>query len=88
MLLYIGSHDDCSRWLQRNRGMVYELNSANNSTEISTPSCMEDSSVPGDEIAEECRTDEYEEQLMGRIDDKTLRKIFSGLTRIRDTDRA
>ncbi len=88
VLLYIGSHDDCSRWLERNSRMVYELDGANNSPEISTHSCMEDSSVPGDEIAEECRTDEYEEQLMRRIDDKTLRKIFSGLTRIRATDRA
>ena len=68
--------------------MVYEFNSSNNSTEISAHSCMEDSSVGGDEIAEECRTDEYEEQLMGRIDDKILRKIFSGLMRIRGTDSA
>jgi hypothetical protein len=88
VLLYIGSHDDCSRWLERNSRMVYELDGASNSSEISTHSCMEDSSVPGDEIAEECRTYEYEEQLMRRIDDRTLRKIFSGLTRIRATNRA
>jgi hypothetical protein len=68
--------------------MVYELDGTSNSSEISTHSCMEDSSDPGDEIAEECRTDEYEEQLMRRIDDRTLRKIFSGLTRIRATNRA
>jgi len=87
VLLYIGSHDDCSRWLQRNNRMVYELEGANNSTEFSTTSCIEYSSVPGNELAEERRTDEYEEQLMRRIDDKTLRRIFSGLMRIRAKDR-
>ncbi|HEX2994785.1 MAG TPA: hypothetical protein VHP14_08175 [Anaerolineales bacterium] len=88
MLLYIGSHDDCSRWLERNSRMVYELDGANNLTQISTHACMEDSSVSVEEIAEECRTDEYEEQLMRRIDDKTLRKIFSGLTGMRAADSA
>jgi len=88
VLLYIGSHDDCSRWLERNSRMVYEFDGADHSTEISTHTCMEDSSVPGDEIAEECRADEYEEQLMRRIDDRTLRKVFSGLTRTRATNRA
>jgi len=86
VLLYIGSHDDCSRWLQRNRGAAYELDGGNNATKILTHPSMEDSSLPGDETMEECRTDEYEEQLMRRIDDKTLRKIFSGLTRIRVAD--
>ena len=81
VLLYIGSHDDCSRWLQRNRGIAYELDGASHSAEALNPSSVEGSSVLGDVVIENCGTDEYEDQLRRRIDEKILRRIFSGFTK-------
>jgi hypothetical protein len=74
-LLYIGSHDDCDRWLERNKGFQYETGDVCNTklvTQELSPSGFE-SMMTIDPA------DEYEEQLMKRIDDKVLRTIFCGL---------
>ncbi len=75
VLLYVGTHDDCSRWLERNRDLKYEIDETNgdflNVRDV----------VPVDISSKEAKdpADEYEEQLMKQIDDKVLRKVFSGL---------
>jgi hypothetical protein len=69
--LYIGSHDDCCRWIDGNKGRLGEVNAT------TTKACIVcDAST--DDFGEMLEEDEYEARLMNRIDDKALRKIFSG----------
>jgi hypothetical protein len=79
ILLYIGSHDDCDRWLEHNKGLHFEIDD-NGDNKLATRN------IPSSEykslLTTELTTDpvdEYEEQLMKRIDDKVLRNIFCGL---------
>ncbi len=75
MLLYVGTHDDCSRWLERNKGLQYDIDN-NCDTKLvaqKVPPMNFQSTVTADPA------DDYEEQLMNRIDDKVLRTIFCGL---------
>jgi mRNA-degrading endonuclease YafQ of YafQ-DinJ toxin-antitoxin module len=75
IFLYIGTHDECSRWLERNKGLQYEIGETR-SDFISIPECP---LVEPVHTQENDPTDEYERQLLQKIDDKTLRKIFCGL---------
>jgi hypothetical protein len=72
VFLYIGSHDDCCRWMDRNRGNFGE---EVNATTTTAPVICDAST---DDFAEAPEEDEYEANLMSRIDDKILRRIFSG----------
>ena len=75
ILLYIGTHDECSRWLERNKGLEYELNDAGDNALVTG----EISSETPPHIKEIDPADEYEEKLISQIDDRMLRRIFSGL---------
>ena len=79
MLLYVGSHDDCFRWIERNRGLKYEFDASGNAAEIVSKLVPADTSIPEDVLLEQRMIDENEASLMSRIDDNVLRKIFSGL---------
>jgi hypothetical protein len=75
ILLYVGTHDDCSRWLERNKGLKYDIDENGGDmavTRRSDPPYFQ-SAMPGDPA------EEYEEQLMKQIDDKVIRNIFCGL---------
>lgn len=79
VLLYAGSHDDCSRWLMRNRRMNYEIKETAHTdptTRKQAPVQQNDTPVTDDEA--QC-ADEYEAEFMRKIDDAVLRKVFSGL---------
>lgn len=71
---YIGSHDDCQRWIENNRDHQDEIES----TPI-PPILVKKTreSVVGTRM--EPDPDEYEERLMAKIDDRLLREIFAGL---------
>ena len=76
-LLYIGTHDECDRWLNNNRGITLALDS-----DYDTISFAEEeaSLIPlPSENAEPDDIGEYEERLLEKIDDKTLRQIFRGI---------
>ncbi len=75
ILLYIGTHDECSRWLERNKGLEYELNDAGDNTLLTTVTSSEEQL----QIKETDPADAYEESLISQIDDRMLRRIFSGL---------
>lgn len=75
---YIGSHDDCQRWIENNRDYQDEIDSvavplagAENHLQPEPPTAAE----PEHDAPEK---DEYEEQLMARIDERLLREIFAG----------
>ena len=78
VLLYAGSHDECSRWLMRNRRMQYEFAPGMAALSASSVHAEAKNDAPaGPE--EGPLADDYEEELMGRIDDAVLRRVFSGL---------
>ena len=78
VLLYAGSHDDCSRWIEHNRKNNYKIDNATHSIQVKHD-VRSDDSVSHDVLEEEPFVDEYEAAIMSRIDDSILRKIFLGL---------
>lgn len=75
-LLYVGSHDDCDRWLNRQRGdKLYIHTDTLTSVEVD----REIQSVQADSEDQVLEPDEYEEELLNKLDDKILRRIFSGI---------
>jgi len=75
ILLYIGTHDDCTRWIERNKGLEYDLNNAGENPLLTKQISVE----VEPQIQKTDPADEYEERLISGIDDRMLRKIFSGL---------
>jgi hypothetical protein len=75
ILLYIGTHDECTRWIERNKGLEYDLKNTGENQLLTKQISLE--SEP--QIKKIDPADEYEERLISQIDDRTLRKIFSGL---------
>lgn len=77
-LLYVGTHDDCFRWIARNKGLKYEA-----SASIGTIQVVRKTRSPEDsheDIVKEQRVlEEAEASLLSRIDDTVLRKVFHGL---------
>lgn len=78
ILCYIGTHDDCFRWLERNKGLKYELNDATNTMQITSVAMTSDDTLPDDVLEERRFVEEYEEALMKKIDDRALRPLFAG----------
>lgn len=75
VLLYVGTHDECSRWLERNKGLKYRIDDCNGDFLVTKE-------IPAVHLPKGKVKDpvgEYEENIMSKIDDKTLRKIFCGL---------
>lgn len=71
---YVGSHDDCQRWIENNRDYQDEIDSE------PVPRLAAES--PGQEVvcsSLESERDEYEEELLAKLDERLLRDIFSGL---------
>ncbi|MCF8057437.1 MAG: hypothetical protein K9K37_12475 [Desulfocapsa sp.] len=75
-LLFVGTHDDCDRWLENNKGMEPEIDINDKSI-----SFKEKASLLIETFPDEAETDidVYEQELLEKIDDKTLRYIFRGL---------
>lgn len=79
-LLYIGSHDECDRWLNNKRGSRLVVDPAD--FVFAPPLLQADDAVWLDDEQESGKDiDEYEQQLAARLDDKTLRQVFRGICR-------
>ena len=75
VVLYIGAHDDCDRWLNNNRGFQPSIiigSPKNYSVQRHEPEITGPEKEPEPEV-------DYDELLMEKIDEKTLRRIFRGL---------
>ena len=70
----IGSHDDCQLWIENHRKNREEIESA--PVPMSYCENTQESSVHSER---ESNIDEYEEQLMAKIDERMLCEIFSGI---------
>lgn len=86
-LLYAGTHDDCLRWIERNKGMVYDFNTSNNGMSVVKKSPVR-REIPEDVLREERLLAEYEAALVSRLDDAVLRKIFAGLCGMQPVERS
>ncbi|MDA3969754.1 MAG: hypothetical protein PF442_00220 [Desulfobulbaceae bacterium] len=69
----IASHDDCQRWIINNRKHQVEIEST------LFPGCCSKNHQGILPLKSESNIDEYEEQLMAKIDEQMLREIFAGL---------
>ncbi len=79
IFLYVGTHDDCCRWIRNNTGLRYEPVEDIREEDEADPAPLE---LPPEYVAlNELRrwADEYEAEIMNRIDEKTLRRVFAGL---------
>ena len=73
---YVGSHDDCNRWIENNRGFEVALPSHGDSLPFSE---RRESRRHGNSENEEYEEPDYDDILMAKIDQKTLRQVFCGL---------
>jgi hypothetical protein len=74
-LLYIGTHDDCRRWIENNRGLIPDIHQRNTKTRFILNSPV----TQGDETKDPEKDIDYEDLLMARITEKDLRWVFRGL---------
>jgi hypothetical protein len=77
ILPYVGTHDDCDRWLENNRGFE---TSVDDMSPLNPSKARAESGVNAREADEGGNMPDYEDVLMERLDDKTLRRVFRGLT--------
>ncbi len=78
VLLYIGTHDDCFRWIDRHRTAEYDLETIADDAWIPVPEkaghCGDNTVTDEDRFVEA-----YEDDLLRRINDALLRKVFVGI---------
>lgn len=78
VFLFVGTHDDCDRWLTNNK-YLYDLQLdrfEDSAVRVSEPTAVGGAANPPP--AAEGETD-YDDMLMQNIDEQTLRRIFHGL---------
>ncbi|MEW6110364.1 MAG: hypothetical protein AB1632_14530 [Nitrospirota bacterium] len=78
VLLYVGSHDECFRWIERNKGLTYGVDRATDPVSVLHDGSRQVCSLPEDVLEEQKYIEEYEDKLMKRIDENVLCKIFPG----------
>lgn len=78
-LIYMGTHDDCFRWIERNRGMKYDVAALKGAIRIDHEERIDRDNKLKSVIEEEKIFRAYEEILMSRLSDEVLRRVFSGL---------
>ena len=80
VLLYIGTHDECFRWIERHRTAEYDLDSVAENAWMDVGGVRPVEPASRKQVSEEDRfAEEYEASLTGQLDDTVLRKVFSGL---------
>ncbi len=76
---YIGSHDDCQRWIENNRDHQDEIESVPVSLVDADNHRQAEAFIEAEPEHDVQEKDEYEERLMAKIDERLLREIFAGL---------
>lgn len=74
---YVGTHDDCHRWLNRNRSRHNWVGKREVITTVVEK--IRSETIQNLEVEEE--ESDYDDLLMTKIDENTLRKVFEGLVR-------
>ena len=79
VLLYVGSHDNCFRWIENNKGLEYEIEDLTKAVQLLCNRDFREKHLPEDVIEERKFIEAYEAMLMSKIDDDVLCKVFTGL---------
>ena len=79
VLLYVGSHDDCFRWIANNKGLEYEIEDLTKAVRLLYNRGSHEKTLPEDVIQERKFIEAYEAMLMSKIDDDVLCNVFKGL---------
>jgi mRNA-degrading endonuclease RelE of RelBE toxin-antitoxin system len=74
IVTYVGTHDDCDRWIENNRRFEAESGEVTGAFDSPDENKRADPETP-----EPDEQMDYDEILMQKIDDPMLRKIFWGL---------
>ena len=74
-LLYIGTHDDCHKWIEDNRGFIPDMGQKN----IITRAVHNAGLSEKEEAHDSEQEPDYDDLLMARITEKDLRWVFQGL---------
>lgn len=77
VLCYIGTHDECFRWIERNKWLKCELDDTSNAIKTVHAPPDEDASLPADVMEERKYVQAYEENILKQIEGKELQKVFS-----------
>lgn len=80
VLSFAGSHDECGRWLERNKGLSYEIvkkQSGFSEMLEGKDNQLLDGQLPEDVIEEKRFVDEYEQSLMEKLNDNSVQKMIS-----------
>lgn len=75
---YIGSHDDCQKWIENNRYFQDDIESQPIPLIPSSSRAACHQGEETEDVLQE-KNDTYEEELMNHLDEHVLREIFSGL---------
>jgi len=75
---FIGSHDDCHRWLNQSKNQPHLVGKREALTTI-----VEKKKPEIFKVQETREEEDYDERLMAQINDTILRQVFSGLVRAR-----
>lgn len=78
IFLYAGSHDDCFRWIERNKGLSYEVDDSTYAVNIDQDAGEDRTSLPTDVLEERRFVERYEKKLKEQLDDDLLARIFPG----------
>ncbi|MDD1713408.1 MAG: hypothetical protein LUQ69_09620 [Methanoregulaceae archaeon] len=74
-LFYVGNHDDCDLWIRHNTGIEPVTDKRRNEA-IS----IQEAVVEVSPVAEACKPEpDYDQELLKRIDERDLQKIFRGI---------
>jgi hypothetical protein len=80
VLLFIGTHDECFRWIERHRTAEYDLESVAKEAWLEVGDGRSAEYKSREQVCDEDRfTEEYEASLIGQLDDDVLRKVFAGI---------
>jgi hypothetical protein len=81
IFLYAGSHDDCFRWIERNKGLSYEVDQMTHAINVILDSGADGDVLPEDVLEEKRFVEQYEQRLMKQVDDDLITRVFSGWCR-------
>lgn len=77
-LLYVGTHDECHRWIENNRDLPLNLIAERSEAFAIKPGRERQMEKPPEEFEKEADPDVCDPEIF--YDDSELRQIFSGLT--------
>lgn len=75
ILAYIGNHDDCDRWLERNKGLKYDILEIK--PELKKEDVLENSKIQEDLLKEEFYVQKYEKSLEERLKDNFYQNVIA-----------